>query len=320
MTDKITIAYAPDDKYLNQTLVSMESAVLNNDDIQFVILYSNLSDENILKLINFEKKNSCVVRLVKVDKEEFENFPMSDWVTVEAWFRVKLPDLCADLDRVLYLDCDTLVCGNLNELWQINLDNKFLAAVQDVWDVKKHIRRLDLKQATYFNSGMILFNCKFCRENNFFDLIKSCAFSDNLKIKFCDQDVLNAVSDGKKVIVSPKYNYMNTWWRNFYYEYEGEMEKEYIEAEQKPVIIHFTGIKSCFKGCGHPLQNLWWEYASKTDVFDELQQGYNTSKPTKNSFTKQIFSIKNEFSHKKKIKTLTLLGLKFPLSGNLYNK
>lgn len=321
MKNKMTIAYAPDDKYLDQTIVSMTGAAINNPYISFVILYSNLNTESLLKLEKFKVKTKCTIRMVKVDPSEFDKFPMSGWVTKEAWFRVKLPDFCPDLDRILYLDCDTLVCGDLTELWETNLEGNFLGAVEDVWDVQKHLKRLGLRQPHYFNSGVLLFNCKYCRENKFFDLVKSYALSTERKIEFCDQDILNVVTDEKKVLLNPKYNYLNTWWRNFYYEYDGQAEEDYLNASKTPVIIHYTGIKPCLKGCGHPLKDLWWEYAEKSVVYDEIKLCYEKSAlPKPESFSQKLFSIKNVFSHKKKTKTLTILGIKIPVSKNLYKQ
>ena len=51
---KFNIAYAPDDKYINQTIVSMISAIENNKEheIEFIIIYSKLKEESILKLNN----------------------------------------------------------------------------------------------------------------------------------------------------------------------------------------------------------------------------------------------------------------------------
>ena len=49
---KFNIAYAPDDKYINQTIVSMVSAIENNKEheLEFIIIYSKLSNESINKL------------------------------------------------------------------------------------------------------------------------------------------------------------------------------------------------------------------------------------------------------------------------------
>ena len=103
---KLSIAYAPDDGYINMTVVSMFSTVQNNVDseIEFIILYSKLTEDSINKLNSIKSKFNCNIRYIKIDESEFYEFPMSKWVTVQAWFRIKIPDLCPDLDKVLYLD------------------------------------------------------------------------------------------------------------------------------------------------------------------------------------------------------------------------
>ena len=47
---KISIAYAPDDNYVNQTVVSMKSALEHNEQVEFIIMYSKLSAESMQKL------------------------------------------------------------------------------------------------------------------------------------------------------------------------------------------------------------------------------------------------------------------------------
>ena len=114
---KISIAYAPDDKYVNQTVVSMKSALEHNEQVEFIIMYSKLSAESMQKL----GAVGGSLRLIKMDESQFADLTLSKWVTVQAWFRIKLPDLCKDLDKVLYLDCDTLIRGNLDELFSLDL-------------------------------------------------------------------------------------------------------------------------------------------------------------------------------------------------------
>ena len=96
-----------------------------------------------------------------MDESQFADLTLSKWVTVQAWFRIKLPDLCKDLDKVLYLDCDTLIRGNLDELFSLDLTDKYLAGVKDVWGVSKYVKRLGMKSGVYVNSGMLLFNCNY---------------------------------------------------------------------------------------------------------------------------------------------------------------
>lgn len=308
---KISIAYAPDDNYVNQTVVSMKSALEHNEQVEFIIMYSKLSAESMQKL----GAVGGSLRLIKMDESQFADLTLSKWVTVQAWFRIKLPDLCKDLDKVLYLDCDTLIRGNLDELFSLDLTDKYLAGVKDVWGVSKYVKRLGMKSGVYVNSGMLLFNCDYCRKEHFFDKVVDFAKNNAKIIEFCDQDSINKVVDEHKLVISPKYNLMDTWWRGGYYEFEGEEETEYLQAKENPIIAHLTGLKPAFKGCGNKFKDEWWEVAKKTKIYDELLRDYMASKEPSNKepLLRQIFSIKNEYKGKTKTKVLRLLGLKIKL-------
>ena len=306
---KINIAYAPDDKYVNQTVVSMKSALEHNEQVQFIIMYSKLSAESMQKL----GAVGGSLRLIKMNEKEFADLTLSKWVTVQAWFRIKLPDLCKDLDKVLYLDCDTLIRGNLDELFSLDLKDKYLAGVKDVWGVSKYVKRLGMKSGVYVNSGMLLFNCDYCRKEHFYDKVVDFAKNNAKIIEFCDQDSINKVADEHKLVISPKYNLMDTWWRGGYYEFEGEEEIEYLNAKENPIITHLTGLKPAFKGCGNKFKDEWWEVAKRTKIYDELLRDYMASKEpsTKEPLLRQIFSVKNEYKGKTKTKVLRILGMKF---------
>ena len=308
---KISIAYAPDDNYVNQTVVSMKSALEHNEQVEFIIMYSKLSAESMQKL----GAVGGSLRLIKMDESQFADLTLSKWVTVQAWFRIKLPDLCKDLDKVLYLDCDTLIRGNLDELFSMDLTGKYLAGVKDVWGVLKYVKRLGMKSGVYVNSGMLLFNCDYCRKEHFFDKVVDFAKNNAKIIEFCDQDSINKVVDEYKLVISPKYNLMDTWWRGGYYEFEGEEETEYLQSKENPVIVHLTGLKPAFKGCGNKFKDEWWEVVKKTNIYDELLRDYMASKEPSNKepLFRQIFSIKNEYKGKTKTKVLRLLGLKIKL-------
>lgn len=308
---KISIAYAPDDNYVNQTVVSMKSALEHNEQVEFIIMYSKLSAESMQKL----GAVGGSLRLIKMDESKFADLTLSKWVTVQAWFRIKLPDLCKDLDKILYLDCDTLIRGNLDELFSMDLIGKYLAGVKDVWGVSKYVKRLGMKSGVYVNSGMLLFNCDYCRKEHFFDKVVDFAKNNAKIIEFCDQDSINKVVDEHKLVISPKYNLMDTWWRGGYYEFEGEEETEYLQSKENPVIVHLTGLKPAFKGCGNKFKDEWWEVAKRTNIYDELLRDYMASKEPSNKepLLRQILSVKNEYKGKTKTKVLRLLGLKIKL-------
>jgi len=310
---KFNIAYAPDDKYINQTIVSMVSAIENNKEheIEFIIMYSKLSEQSINKLNQIQ---NCKLRLVKVNEDAFEGFPISHWLTVQAWFRTKLPDLCNDLDKVIYLDCDTLVRGDLTELFNTDIRNKYIAGVKDVWGVDGYCKKLDMKSGVYVNSGMLLMNLQYCRQEHFFDRIREFAKKNPKLIEFGDQDPINKIADESKVVIHPKFNFMDTWWKGGYYEHEGQEESDYLEAKENPVIAHLTGLKPAFKGCGNKFKDEWWDYAKLTTIYQELKEDYEKSKIPTEPLKDKIFSIKNKYEGKTKIKILTILGFKIVLS------
>ena len=313
---KFNIAYAPDDKYTNQTIVSMVSAVENNKQhhFEFIIMYSSLMDKSIEKFNALESSN-VKIRFLKMDENLFKDLTLSHWVTVQAWFRIALPDMCKDLNKILYLDCDTLILGDLTELFETDLDGKFLAGVKDVWGVSKYVKRLEMQSDVYVNSGMLLFNCEYCRKENFFNKIIDFAKNNEKIIEFCDQDSINKVADTNKIVLHPKFNFMDTWWRNGYHEHEGQDEIDYNWAKDNAIIVHLTGLKPAFKGCGNKFKDEWWNFAKLTSIYEELAQDYESSKEPSNKepFLKQIFSLKNEYEGKTKKKILTILGIKICL-------
>ena len=106
---------------------------------------------------------------------------------------------------------------------------------------------------------------------------------------------------------------MDTWWKGGYYEFIGDEERQYLEAEKNPTIVHFTGPKAFTKECKNRFAKIWWEYAQKTVLIEEFKEIYMNSKLPQIPLKDKIFSIKNEYHNKIKTKYLTILGLKLKI-------
>lgn len=140
---------------------------------------------------------------------------------------MKLSSIC-DADRVLFLDADTFVTGDLSEFYNQNLDGFYLAAVNDygmLSDLKTDNKlplgneKVDIKEyfsnirkwnntdmQRYFNSGMLLMNLDEMRKNNVQEkMLKS--LEENI-FAFPDQDCINFVCHDHVKIIEPKYNFM----------------------------------------------------------------------------------------------------------------
>ena len=271
--NKITIAYAPDNNVLPLTLVSIASVMQNakkTDEIEFVILYSSLDEKYLPMFDNLQTIKPYKLNAIKIDESIFDGFPCPNWVTVEAWFRCLLADLLPSIDKVLYLDCDTIVRSSLSDMFKVDLEDNLVGVIEDVSRSKINASRIALEDNFYFNSGVMLINTKAWRKVDFFNHLKNIVMTDG-KIGN-DQDALNKACDNKKCRLSPKYDYMHVWWRKNQHEYDEKYAKEFEKAENNPIIVHFTGVKPNNPACKNKFCNEYAEYAKLVPAYDTLNK------------------------------------------------
>lgn len=290
---KIIVAYAPDTNVLPITLVSMASILKNarkHDEIEFVIMYAagHLEDKYAQMLDNLKSIKNYTLNMVKIDEKIFDGFPCSKWGINEAWFRSLLADLLPNEEKVLYLDCDTLVKNSLDELFKIDLEDNLVGVVEDAVKSKENAERIALSDF-YFNSGVLLINLKAWRKTDFFNKLKNIVMTD-AKISN-EYDALNKACEGLKHLLPPKYDYLHIWWNKNKPQYDEKYMKEYLKAEENPVIVHFTGANPDASGCKNKFVAEFWEYAKLVPAYDALKREICNTKDNKTSrpFWKRIF-------------------------------
>ena len=281
---QITIAYAPDNNRVTLSLTSMTSILKNakkNDEIEFVILYSpqHLDEKYLPTFDNLQSIKPYKLNLIKVDESIFDNFPCSEGITVESWFCSLLADLMPNNDNVLYMHCDTMVKSSLSDLFNTDLADNLVGVVEDIYTSKQQAQRLQLNDNLYFNSGVVLINTKAWRKEDFYNQLRN-AVLVNKNIS-SEQDALNIVCDNKKLILTPKYNFMEVWWKKFVHEYDDAYFKEYEKASEKPIIVHFVGAKPNTAGCKNKFVGEFNEYSAMVPAYDVLQKDLKASKTAK---------------------------------------
>lgn len=132
-----------------------------------------------------------------------------------------------DEDKVLYLDTDTTVNGDLSDLWNLPLGSNFIAAREE--------------SNGYFNSGVLLMNLKQIRESGYDDILIN--LLKNCKMKFPDQDAMNLVFKDRILPLEDKFNKLGGDWQVY-------------GKDQEIVIRHYAGVPKPWKP----------EYASEKDV------------------------------------------------------
>lgn len=213
ITTSIHIAFGINNLHSKYIRVIINSIGVNNTDsiIYIHILHDGISSKNTKKLNReITRFSNIEVTYYKIDPSQFSGIVTKKW-HVSAWYRILIPKLLPkNINRVLYLDSDTLINGSLKNLYNINLNNYSLAAVTDILNLKESIlKRLPMiKSNIYVCTGVMLLNLEFWRKNNLSDKILKFAFTNPDLLIYPDQDAINVICDGKIKLLPLEYGYV----------------------------------------------------------------------------------------------------------------
>ncbi len=252
----MNVVFATDRGYLQHLAVALASLLENNSGMNIYIINNDISESDWKKLQKlFEGKNSNLID-AKIDDKQIENLITHSYFTKATYYRLFIPDIVKG-DRALYLDVDIVVTQRIDDLYNAEISNTFLAAVDDM-DIHNY-HELEMESSSkYFNSGVMLINLKYWRACNIKEKVIKFIDRKPEVIRSVDQDGLNSVINGNWLELHPKYN-LHT--RLLYIEPDSPIK----EAIDNPVIIHYTGPSkpSQFR-YNHPYKHLYWKYLRMT--------------------------------------------------------
>ncbi len=273
------IVYASDDKFaeiLGVSLVSLYENSKDMDDIVVYVLDSGITDENRKRLNSISEKyeraqiawipaqdiSKVLAMEVKVDRGSLSQYAR---LFVSS-------DLPSDIDRVLYLDCDIVVNKSIKELWNIDLQGKTIAALNDAFSSQYRANIGLQKNDVMFNSGVMLIDLNRWKETKVEERLLRFIESKNGKIQQGDQGALNAVLSHDTYCFEPRFNAVTIFYDFSYKELliyrkpaEGYYKMEEIQvAVYEPAIIHFTtsflSKRPWIVGCQHRYVDVWLKY------------------------------------------------------------
>lgn len=212
----MNICFVVNKNYIGQLKVCLKSLFETNKvNINLFVLENDLNDDDKSDLTRFVKSYQNLVNYVEVDDSNFVGLPKMGYDSnYTAYFKLMIPYLLNDLDKILYLDCDILINKDLESLYN-RISNNFISSCLDTKINKNRVEHVKsvvgYESNKYFNSGVILFDFKYREQivskDMLFDYIKK-----NLEvIKFHDQDILNHFYIEHNDIIDKKYNYTTTY-------------------------------------------------------------------------------------------------------------
>ena len=245
MKETINILCATDRNYAAYCGVMLSSVFESNKDsrvVAYILMDEPMDSRNASRFDKLAQKYGGSIEFVMVDNSFLEKFPIKgmDYWSIATYYRLYAAELLpSDVHRILYLDCDIIVRGDLRPLWELDMTGKAAAGVSDIFEYWGEFQKRLLYpvEAGYFNAGVLLINVDYWRENavgqqcldflaNHYDLIEA-----------NDQDVLNAALWDKKIQLSPTYNFQVQFLKDYFYNQVGKTLPPFRSLKRRVLIM-----------------------------------------------------------------------------------
>ena len=267
----VAIAFAVDHNYLLYLKCAIKSLVANCKccNLDIIVLHAeDLDDSEIVAC--FKGELDLSIRFLDVSeivsREIAPYFVQNSYLTIACTYRLLLPDLLSSYDKVLWLDTDILVTGDIAELFNNELGECWVGAVVDVGLEKlplpefmsycsenrpRWAKKFNFEPwRGYFNSGVMLMDLAALRKAKVRNrLIEIAVDPDSL---FPDQDALNAVCKGRVKYLDKRWNF--------------QVQKGSGWMMNGVGVVHFVGRSKPWFSMTEEYADLWWKYVDIEDL------------------------------------------------------
>lgn len=252
----IHLGIAFDQNYLVPFYALATSIFHNNRDQAIVVhaIATGLSKEEKEGLLSFFQKHKAQICFYQIDEQLVQQFVVTGKWTAAVYYRLYFPFLVpATVNRLLYLDTDTIVLDDLQQLYETHLDGKPVGAVFD--NYVKIAPQLGIEEeGQYFNSGVLVIDIQRWKEQKVSERAFDYLINYPERISFVDQDALNAVLIGNWKQLDHRYNLLRS------YIPDGMSKKEQAQFLNGKVVVHYTLDRPWKMLCRNPYRYLYYKY------------------------------------------------------------
>lgn len=275
-----------DERYAPHASVTIQTILDNGAGTvpwKLYVVTSNVATETLLKLKS--QLDSCSISYILIDAQDwtakldavgFPRYRGSHAASLKLFAPAFVDE---DIERILYLDSDTLVMDSLDRIWSLDLGNAAIGMSQESLSQTCRLSLPGLAEdACYFNSGVMLIDARLYKERGLegtilwaMRRIPSGSFAP-------DQDVLNAYLGDQITDIGPEYNLQPFHFAYsdevFYSQYDTPLYysvARIIEARSSPVIIHayrFLGTFPWMRSHVHPFRRIFLQSKTRTPFAD----------------------------------------------------
>lgn len=317
MTDKtlIPLVIASNDNY-SVGIATCLYSILDKTKafIDIYVLDDGISEKN-KELIKLSLKKFDNYDITYINMEEFglQRFPSILHYSRSTYSRYFLADICKKYDKIIYTDADVIFMGDIEEYYNISLEEYGLAAVSEEtgieytipWDhnYRKKLFGIDPKHR-YFAAGNIIIGGDYWRKNNICEKLIQKTIEKQKDLIAPDLDVLNMVFENNYKEIGLEYCVCTHAWT------QRDINEKLNEAFEHPFIIHYTGENKPWMDDTVPFIDEYLKILKNTAYYKIVLFSYFKRYMTLKMILKNLFSIKNLDN---KYKILTILFMKFKI-------
>ena len=271
----IDIFYSFDDNFTKYVSVSLYSLIENaskNYDYHIHLLHQSLTDKSKELIMSLEKPGFSF---------EFEDvtdylstlsrdLPLRDYYSKTTYYRLFIADMHPELNKSLYIDSDTVIQGDISELYNTDISDYYLAACHEqamlnVNEFGNYVEQcVGVSRYNFFNCGVLLINSKEWRThkvlNRFMGLLNQYDF-----LVTQDEDYLNLICKDHVLFLDQKWNY--------------ETMFELPCPQNEIGVFHYIMFEKPWHYNNCPYADVYYSYAKKSPCYDEIMDELNSYSP-----------------------------------------
>ena len=266
--ERIPVFYACDDNFVKYTVVSLYSMIANADpekryDVH--ILHTGLSSKmrEVLKALENSAFRISFDDVSEWMKSVAHRLPLRDYYSKTTYYRLLIAEMYPEYDKAVYIDSDTVVCGDISEFYEPDIGDAYLGACHEqamiqVDEYGEYVEKvLGISRYNYFNAGVLLINCDRFRIGFVLDKFLQYLHTYDFVVTQ-DEDYLNLICKD------------HVFWMDQRWNTEVYCNIEYPEKEAK--ILHYimTAKPWHYRDC--KCSDIFWKYACRTSVYPDLEK------------------------------------------------
>ena len=280
----IPIAMALNDNYIYPTIISITSIIETANQetkYNFYIIHPNeFKKKNLNKLHQIGKQyfHKCTINTINFEifSLNLTNARTSRRIPIISYYRLFLSTILPFIDKIIWLDGDTLIYKDLNEMYNIDMENFYYKGFLDNPTNLYHITK---DNDHYICAGVLLINLKKIREDNIENKYLLFIEKNHTKLRHHDQTLINIIGYENNGVLPPKFGIFNS--KNitdfFRHPISHPFKNKYspnelIRAYEDPTILHC--VKKVWRSSKNYGAHIWWEYAKKKNYFRQICMKY----------------------------------------------